>query len=196
MTQPQNHRLTLANIERLTLESGGNWGLAHVRRLLKLIELIDGGLKYDKPALTWAVYLHDWGSYPKYAQSGVEHALRSRQVAEAEILPCTDLPDAARAVILEAIELHDYRDPRPAGSGESLLLREADFLDFLGAVGIAREFAKGPKDLEPSYRNVLKRQEQLVGRFTLPQAQRLARERLAVMNRFLHSLLEESFGRL
>jgi uncharacterized protein len=187
-------KLTIADIERLTLEHGGNWGLAHARRVLRLTEQIGAGMQYDAPALTWAVFLHDWGAYAGYARSGVEHALRSRQVAESEILPRTDLPQAAQALILDVIELHDYRDPRPPGSDEALLLREADFLDFLGVVGMAREFAKGPKDLQPSYQSILKRRQQLDGRFTLPEARRLARERLDRMDGFLQALQEESGG--
>jgi hypothetical protein len=113
MKEPQTNRLTLVDLEQLTLEYGGNWGLAHVHRLLKLIEQIGGGLEHDAQALTWAVYLHDWGAFPKYAQSGVEHALRSRQVAESEILPRSGLPPAARALILERIGgTSGHRSPR------------------------------------------------------------------------------------
>ena len=46
-------------------------------------------------------------------QKGVEHAIRSRQVAEEAILPRMDLDPSEKAVILEAIEYHDYRDARP-----------------------------------------------------------------------------------
>jgi uncharacterized protein len=188
--------LTLAEVEALTLEYGGSWGLAHVKRLLALIVRIGAGLEHDAAALTWAVYLHDWGAYPKYSQAGVEHAARSRQIAEAEILPRTDLSAQARSIVLEAIDRHDYRDERPVSTNEALLLREADFLDFLGIIGVAREFAKGPKDLQKCYRLALARREDLKDRFTLPAARRIAEQRLASMDGFLSSLLEESFGHL
>ncbi len=38
-----------------------------------------------------AAYMHDWGAFPVYIQKGVEHAIRSRQVVEMEILPRLDL---------------------------------------------------------------------------------------------------------
>jgi hypothetical protein len=41
-------------------------------------------------------------------------------------------------ILLETIELHDYRDMRPTQSNEALLLREADMLEFLGLIGMAR----------------------------------------------------------
>jgi HD superfamily phosphodiesterase len=185
---------SIAEIEKLTLEYGENWALAHVRRLLRLIEQIGTGMEYDRQAITWATYLHDWGAFPRYFQPGCDHALLSRQVAEAEILPQTGLPAEVKAKILEAIELHDYRDQRPAGSNEVLLLREADFLDFLGAIGIAREFAKGPKNIQKSYQQILKRREEIKDRFTIPQALKIAEERLVRMDEFFKYLLDESFG--
>jgi uncharacterized protein len=188
--------LSIAGIERLTLKYGENWALAHVRRLLKLIEQIGAGMEYDRQVILWATYLHDWGAFPRYYQPGCDHALLSRQIAETEILPQTDLPAEVKAKILETIELHDYRDQRPAGSAEGLLLREADFLDFLGAIGIAREFAKGPKNIQKSYQQLLKRREEIKHRFTIPQAVRIAEERLARMEAFFENLLEESFGYL
>ena len=188
--------LSIAEIEKLTQEYGDDWAVAHVHRLLELIDQIGAGLEYDRQAILWAVYLHDWGAFPKFSQPNCEHALRSKQIAEAEILPQVDLPSDVKAKIIEAIELHDYRDKRPVQSAEALLLREADFLDFLGVVGIAREFAKGPKDLQKSYLQILKRRDVIKDRFTIPQARLIAEERLARMDEFFQALLEESFGYL
>jgi len=88
-------------------------------------------------------------------------------------------PASSIPVVLEAIELHDYRNPAPVRSPEALLLREADFLDFLGAIGIAREFARGPRELRPCYGRALSRKEGILGKFTLPTAQRIAESRMA-----------------
>ena len=188
--------LSLAEIENLTLEYGENWAYAHVQRLLKLIDQIGIGMEYERQALMWAVYLHDWGAFPKFTQPDCEHALRSKQIAEAEILPQVDLPEDVKAKIIEAIAFHDYRDKRPVLSTEALLLREADFLDFLGVIGIAREFAKGSKNIQKSYRQILKRQEQIKDRFTIPQARLIAEKRLTRMDEFFKNLLDESFGYL
>jgi HD superfamily phosphodiesterase len=188
--------ISIAEIEKLTLEYGENWAVAHVHRLLKLIEQIGVSLEYDRQALLWAAYLHDWGAFPRYTQPNCEHALVSKQIAETEILPQVDLPSDIKLKIIEAIGLHDYRDTRPVESTEALLLREADFLDFLGAIGIAREFAKGPKNIQKSYQQILKRREEIKDRFTIPQARLIAAERLARMDEFFKALLDESFGYL
>lgn len=115
-------------------------------------------------------------------------------MAEAEILPQMDLSPAAQAVVLEAIELHDYRDLRPTRSIEALLLREADMLEFLGMIGLAREFARGPKDVAACQRRILSRRAGIEGRFSLPRAREIAQVRLERMAQCLLWLDEESFG--
>ncbi|HSL42880.1 MAG TPA: hypothetical protein VK897_05575 [Anaerolineales bacterium] len=186
--------LTLDNIIQMTLETGENWAVAHARRLLELIKQIGSDLSYDSYVMELATYMHDWGAFPRYIQKGVEHAVRSRQVVETEILPRLNLTSTQKEILLEAIELHDYRDMRPTKSSEALLLREADMLDFLGMVGMAREFARGPRNLQAGYRRILDRRYGIQGRFTLPCAQEIARVRLERMETSLQWLLEESFA--
>jgi len=141
-----------------------------------------------------AAYMHDWGAFPKYMQKDVEHAVRSRQVVESAILPHLHLKANQKECLLEAIELHDYRDRRPTQSNEALLLREADMLEFLGMMGIAREFARGPKNVETCYKRILSRRDGIRDRFTLPRAQEIARIKLERMETSLRWLNEESFG--
>ena len=100
----------------------------------------------------------------------------------------------SKDILLEAIELHDYRDTRPTRSKEALLLREADMLEFLGMIGMARDFARGPRDLQACYRRVLDRRYGIQGRFTIPCAQQIARVRFERMEQALQWLNEESFG--
>ncbi len=188
--------MNLREIETLTIEYGEGWGISHVRRLLNLIEQIGSDMAYDRQAVQYAAYLHDWGAFPRYKLLGVDHALRSHEIAETEILPRTGLPVAVKSVILEAITKHDYRCMEPVASVEALLLREADFLDFLGVVGIAREFAWGPNNLQKCYDRILSRVAGVRGRFTIPAAQTLASQRIADMEPFLARLVEESQGNL
>lgn len=136
----------------------------------------------------------DWGAFPKYVKKDVEHAIRSRQVVEADILPHLDLTPEQKEILLEAIELHDYRDMRPTKSNEALLLREADMLEFLGMMGMAREFARGPNNVETCYRRILSRRDGIQDRFTLPRAQEIAKIRLNRMEISFQWLNEESFG--
>ena len=188
--------MTLDDIIQMTFNVGESWAVAHAQRLLALIQEIGQGVPYDARVLTLAAYLHDWGAFPRYLEKGVEHALRSRQVVEVEILPLLDLTLPAQEILLEAIELHDYRDTRTPRSTEALLLREADMLEFLGMIGMAREFARGPKDVAVCYRRILDRRAGIEERFTLPRAQEIAEIRLARMVRCLDWLTEEGLGQL
>jgi HD superfamily phosphodiesterase len=185
---------TLEDIIDMTREAGEEWAVAHAKRLLALIKQIGAEIPYDFHVVELAAYLHDWGAFPKYIQRDVEHAVRSRQVVEREILPCLELTDRQKNILLETIEVHDYRDRRPTQSNEALLLREADMLEFLGMIGMAREFARGPKNVETCYKRILSRRYGIQGRFTLPWAQEIARVRLERMEQSLGWLLEESFG--
>lgn len=187
-------KLELDDIIQMTVDVGEDWAVAHAERLLRLVEQISTDLLYDQEVMELAVYMHDWGAFPAYMQKDVEHAVRSRQVVEAEILPQLDLTPVQKEILLEAIELHDYRDQRPTRSNEALLLREADMLEFLGMIGMARDFARGPRNVETCYKRILSRRRDIQGRFTLPRAQELARVRLERMETCLQWLTEESFG--
>lgn len=186
--------LILDDIIQLTLEAGEDWAVTHAERLLRLVEEIGSDLPYDQDVMELAAYMHDWGAFDAYIQKHVEHALRSRQVVEAEILPQLNLTTTQQEILLEAIEFHDYRDQRPTQSNEALLLREADMLEFLGMIGMARDFARGPKNVESCYKRILSRRKDIQGRFTLPRAQAIARIRLERMETCLQWLNEEGFG--
>ena len=188
--------MDISDLQSMTDEYGEGWAGAHVRRLFKLIDRIDSGLSYDREALAYAVWLHDWGAFPRFRQDGVEHGLRSRQVAEADIMPYVLISDPRKKIILDAIEVHDYRCELPIGSQEFALLREADFLDFLGAIGVARDFAWGPNQLKKVIARIQFRRDGIRGRFTIPAAQAIAEERLARMEQILEWIDQESFGEL
>jgi hypothetical protein len=186
-------------LEALTAPHGEAWALPHARRVCRLVERIAAGMANDRAVLLCAAYLHDWGAFAQYRRPGVEHPLRSAQVlAEQQILARLaaefQLTPAQQQNILACVALHDYRDPRPVTTPEALLLREADALDMLGAVGIAREYAWGPNDLEQVTARIRARMRALSpsgGRFLLPAAREIAARRLAEMEGFLGALEEE-----
>ncbi len=194
MNSEMDTSLTLDDIIQMTLDVGEDWAVSHAERLLELIQQIGKNIPFDFEIMELAAYMHDWGAFPAYMLKDVEHAVRSRQVVEAAILPRLDLTVAQKEILLETIELHDYRDMRPTQSNEALLLREADMLEFLGMIGMARDFARGPKNVETCYKRILSRRDGVRDRFTLPGAQEIARIRLERMETSLQWLQEESFG--
>jgi len=187
-------QLTLDDIIQMMIQAGEDWAVAHAKRLIELVKQISDDLPYDSHVMELATYMHDWGAFSKHMQKDVEHAVRSRQVVDSDILPRLPLTADQKQILLETIELHDYRDMRPTKSNEALLLREADMLEFLGMMGMARDFARGPNNVETCYKRILSRRDVIQNRFTLPRAQEIAKVRLERMETCLGWLVEESFG--
>lgn len=178
----------------MTLEVGEAWAVAHAKRLIEWVREIESDLDYDPQALEPAASLHDCGASPKYAPKDVEHAVRSRRVIEAEVLPHLALNEDQKGRPLKAIESHDYRDPRPTVSNEALLLRKADMLGVIRMIGMARSSREAPKNVAACSRRILARRDGIQGRFTLPREQEIARLRLERMEIGLGWLVEESLG--
>ncbi len=178
-------------IVRLTESYGGPWGINHTRRLLKLIDTIGEGCRYDQEVVWMAAHLHDWGGYPAWAQTGVDHALRSKQVA-AGFLAENGYADSLIVPVLECIETHHTGDPNRRL--EALLLSDADALDFLGVVGMLRDFSKKPSDLRKAYETTKGRKAKLPGMLCLPRSKEIARQRVQRMEAMLAAFEEESFG--
>ncbi len=178
-------------IARLTEERGGTWGINHTRRLLNLVAQISEGLNYNNEAVWIAAHMHDWGAYAPWAQKGVDHVERSVQVAE-EYLAQHDCPPDLKALILECIALH--HKPGADRSLEATLLRDADGLDFLGVVGVLRDFSKSPRDLRAAFEQVQKRRLAVPPILQLDRARSLAADRIREMDLVLDEFERDSFG--
>jgi uncharacterized protein len=176
---------------RLTEEYGGAWGINHTRRLLQLISIIGEGQSYNSDALWVAAHLHDWGAYGTWAQPGVDHALRSRQVAEAFLAERNYPLDEAK-LILDCIEYHHADNS--ARSLEVQLLSDADALDFLGVVGVLRDVSKNARDLRQAYDISRKRRAKLPGLLCLATSKAIAVQRLADMDELFAQFEIDSFG--
>ncbi len=139
----------VASLEAEMRGLGEDWAVDHARRLLGLAARVGPEVAHDHRVLTLAAWTHDWGAFAHYALPGADHAARSAEVVEGRLDGSGSdgwaLDGAARVALLEAISDHDYRDVRPVRGPEALLLREADMLDMLGVVGVAREFSWGPR---------------------------------------------------
>jgi uncharacterized protein len=178
-------------IARLTEEYGGPWGINHTRRLLHLIAIIGKDQPHNTEVIWIAAHLHDWGGYPMWMKAGVDHALRSRQVAE-EFLESRGCAPELLTPTLECIEYHHGSDPHRRI--EAVLLSDADALDFLGVVGVLRDFSKKPGDLRKAFEVVQSRKEKLRKSICLESSKAIAAQRLESMERLLVTFEEETFG--
>jgi len=111
----------------------------HILRVLRLAERIARAEGADLSVVRAAALLHDWGRAEAQAQ-GLDHAAVA--ASRARDLLRGESPAWVEAVT-HAIAAHRFRaGPAPA-TLEAQVLFDADKLDALGAIGIARVFAYG-----------------------------------------------------
>ncbi len=101
-------------------------------------------------------------------------------------------PAELTALVLECIAHHHSGDPNR--SFESILLSDADALDFLGTVGFARCFAMNSRHLGNGYEYVKKRRAVSEQVILLDKAKELARPLLAETDLLLGAFEQETFG--
>jgi uncharacterized protein len=176
---------------QLTQQYVGEWGLNHTRRLLSLIEIVGEGLEYDQEIVWMAAHLHDWGAYSPWVQPGVDHAQRSGEVAFDYLLERGVSLEVVETIVI-CIQTHHQDDPdRPV---EALLLSDADALDFLGVVGVLRDFSKKPKALRAAYETTRKRRAKLPDQLCLEKSRQLAAQRIREMDDLVARFEAETFG--
>ncbi|MDR3644442.1 MAG: HD domain-containing protein, partial [Clostridia bacterium] len=165
----------LMQYEEFILKADGNIG--HVRRDLHIAKLLaeKEHLAYDEDILTFAAYFHDISAYTPYAPEGqFDHALESGRIVP-EIAAGFGFSDEDIGVIVEAVKYHDRQ-----GLGthaETRLLRNADGIDYLGFMAVARDFSKFSKDMRKAVAMLHKRLNLFAPLADLDSARELAAPR-------------------
>jgi HD superfamily phosphodiesterase len=184
------HRFVDANMKHPA------WGLSHCVRDYELAKELAAAdqVAVDDDVLYAAAYLHDVAAFAPFRKHSADHQDEAARLVE-PMLADTGFPMSKIEAVRGAIRTHMYgRDP--AGP-EAIYLHDADALDWLGAIGVARAFAlvepkggspDGPaviKELEDSIEDVPPRVVSKAGKALLPQ-------RLRELEQFLRDLRAES----
>lgn len=124
----------------------------HIMRVYKNAEKICLIEKANSKLVLSAVLLHDIVSYPK---SDIRSKLASKHSANLskKILKNYDYSNEEIQIISKAIEDHSFSRNRRPRSIEGKILQDADRLDALGAIGIARVFSVSGSENRPFYNN-------------------------------------------
>ncbi|MFD1510958.1 HD domain-containing protein [Lacimonas salitolerans] len=115
--------------------------LAHLDRVWAnagAIAAAEGGADMD--VLCAATYLHDLVNLPKDSPDRAQASRLAAQAA-APYLEALGMGLGQIAAAQHAIEAHSFSAGIPPETPEAAILRDADRLDALGAIGIARAFA-------------------------------------------------------
>lgn len=113
---------------------------SHILRVYKNAEKICTNEQANKKLVLSAVLLHDIVSYPKSDKRSKFSALHSSIEAK-KILSKYNYADFEIKIICDAIMDHSFSTNRVPVTLEGKILQDADRLDALGAIGIARVFA-------------------------------------------------------
>ncbi len=174
----------------------------HVLRVYRLAERIGQAEGADMAVLRTATLLHDIARPDQDAGRVEEHAAegahRARQILAAQ-------PPAFIEAVAHAIETHRFRVDRPPQTLEAKVLYDADKLDAIGAVGIARAFAYGAHrgqrlwaDPDANEHTAMKefsvKLSNLKGTLFTPTACAIAEERHAYMVQFFERMAAEVAG--
>jgi uncharacterized protein len=122
----------------------------HIMRVYKNAKLIGQREGADMDILLPAVLLHDIVVYPKGSAKSSRSSDDSADLAE-NILQRLGYSQDKINLISHCIRTHSYSDRLVPTSLEGKILQDADRLDALGAIGIARTFSVGGSEKRTFY---------------------------------------------
>jgi uncharacterized protein len=171
----------------------------HVQRVERLAETI-APPDADERVLLAAVSLHDIGREREARGEIDDHAVWGAERARA-ILGDLDAPTARVEAVAHCVRAHRYSGSVPPRSREAKLLCDADNLDAMGAVGVARAFAHGGTVGDPLHggeasqlTHVKGKLRSLRERMYTDPGRELATRRHAAVERFVETFEAELAG--
>ncbi len=141
---------SLKNEVKKRIENDPAHDFEHTIRVYKNAQKICKKEKSNEKLILSAALLHDIASYPKSDKrskiSSIESAKKSKKILEKFDFSKEDI-----TIISDAIHDHSFSQNKIPKSLEGKILQDADRLDALGAIGIARVFATGGSLKRPFY---------------------------------------------
>jgi uncharacterized protein len=122
------------------LGQAGSHGMDHIGRVTRLCEVIGMREHANMDILIPAALLHDIAR-PIEKEQGIPHETGGAKIAE-EYLRSIRYDETCISGITHAIRTHRYRSTTKPLTLEARILSDADKLDAMGAVGIARTFMR------------------------------------------------------
>ena len=175
---------------------------SHQARLYELARSLAGGQSFDDDVLFAAAWMHDLGVFIGHRPEDPVALANWDNVAYAlektpAILQGFGFPSEKIASVVEVIRTH-LPACEPA-SFEGVLLRDADILEQLGAVGILRTVSKVGRDTRfITFGDAIRVLERNVGelpkKLKLPLAKEAAIKRVEVLEDFLVAAKDEAMG--
>ena len=122
----------------------------HIMRVFKNAQNICKKENANEKLVLSAVLLHDIISYPKSDKHSKLSSIKSAEESK-KILKKFNFTKEEIQIISDAIRDHSFSRNTIPASLEGKILQDADRLDAIGAIGIARVFAVGGSEKRPFY---------------------------------------------
>jgi uncharacterized protein len=168
----------------------------HQPRLYALASAIGEGVIYDDDVVFAAAWMHDLGVFVGHRPSDPVELARWNHVPYTiartrDLLAGWGFPPGKLDAVAEAIRTHQPQDD-PA-TLEAVILRDADILEQLGAIGALRAFAKVGRDTRyPTFSAVVpvlqRAVDELPEKIRFPRARALGEPRIAVLRDLLAAI--------
>jgi uncharacterized protein len=172
----------------------------HQPRLYALTRQVGQGLDFDDDIVFAAAWMHDLGVFLGHRPQDPEELARWDSVPYTiartkDLLAAWGFPAGKLDAVAEVIRTHQPKD-HPV-SIEAVIVRDADILEQLGAMGALRALAKIGRDSRfPTYSTVIpvlqRAVDDLPGRLRLESARRLAIPRVATLRMLLAAVAGEA----
>jgi uncharacterized protein len=178
---------------RTILKEGGSHGMDHTERVTRMCRIIGKREDADMEILIPAALLHDIAR-PLEKEQGLPHEAEGARMAEAYLASIHYNP-ARIPAISAAIRSHRFRSEEKPATLEAKILSDADKLDALGAVGIARTFMRAAEhggDISDAVSHFHDKLLKLKSLMYTKTGQEIAGERHAFLTAFITSLERET----
>lgn len=172
----------------------------HQPRLYALAVAIGAGLAYDDDVVFAAAWMHDLGVFLGHRPADPAELARWNHVPYTisrtrALLPAWGFPEEKLDAVAEVIRTHQPHDA-PA-TLEASLVRDADILEQLGAVGALRALVKVGRDTRyATYSDLIhvlqRAMETLPGKLHFDSARDLAKPRIAALRALLGAIDAEA----
>jgi len=122
----------------------------HIMRVFKNAQNICKKENANKKLVLSAVLLHDIVSYAKSDKRSKTSSIKSAEKSK-KILKKFNFTKEEIQIVSDAIRNHSFSSNKIPTTIEGKILQDADRLDAIGAIGIARVFAVGGSEKRPFY---------------------------------------------
>jgi uncharacterized protein len=122
----------------------------HVMRVYKNAQKLCKKEKANEKLVLSAALLHDIVSFPKSDKRSKSSSLKSAEASK-KILKKLDFSEKEIQIVSDAIRDHSFSRGKIPKTLEGKILQDADRLDAIGAIGIARVFAVGGSEKRSFY---------------------------------------------